>query len=163
MKVLNYTSHYELIDLIQSPSKNTYRCRVLYDDNSFNIEYIAYKDKKIRSLKIVQSNTIEYALKYENRDALNTLFEKREDCDDIAIIKNGYLTDTTIANIALFDGINWYTPKSPLLHGTTRQRLLNNGTIIEKDIPITSIASYKKCAIFNAMIGFVELEDGIIF
>ncbi len=162
-KMLGFKSKYNLLSLIQAPKKGTYRCRIIYDDVNINITYLPYKTKNILSLKVVQDNSIEYALKYENRDALNTLLERKADCDDIAIIKNGYLTDTTIANIALFDGEHWHTPKRPLLHGTTRQRLLDNGTIIEKDIALMSISSYEKCAIFNAMIGFVELEDGIIF
>ncbi len=162
MATLNYQSEYNLASLIQAPKKGTYRCRIIYDNDNIRIEYLPYQAKSIRSLKVVTDNSVEYALKYTNRDQLNALFKLRGSCDDIAIIKNGYLTDTTIANIALFDTKQWYTPKRPLLHGTTRQRLLDNGTIIEKEITLASIPSYEKCAVFNAMMGFVELEDGII-
>ncbi|MEA2111394.1 MAG: aminotransferase class IV [Campylobacterota bacterium] len=163
MKVLNYSTHYDLKSLIVPPKKGTFRCRVLYSNSSINIEYIPYETKKISSLKVVTDDNILYDLKYENRNSLNKLFNLRGNCDDIAIIKNGHLTDSTIANIALFDGEHWYTPNTPLLHGTTRQRLLDNQTIFTKEIPESTIATYKKSAIFNAMIGFVELEDGIIF
>ncbi len=162
MMTLNYHHNYKLSSLLHPPKKGTYRCRVVYDDMNIEVEYIPYTLKKIRSLKIVEDNSIEYSLKYENRDALNALFKLKDDCDDIAIIKNGYLTDTTIANIALFNGEQWHTPKQPLLCGTTRQRLLENGTIVERDISLSSIPSYKKCAVFNAMTDFVELENGII-
>ena len=41
---------------------------------------------------------------------------KREQ-DEILITRNGLLTDTSIANIALFNGKEWHTPKHPLLKG----------------------------------------------
>ena len=37
---------------------------------------------------------------------------KREQ-DEILITRNGLLTDTSIANIALFNGKEWHTPKHP--------------------------------------------------
>ena len=50
------------------------------------------------------------------------------------IVKDGYLTDTSIANIALYDGYTWFTPAHPLLRGTKRAELLNKQLIVEKDI-----------------------------
>jgi 4-amino-4-deoxychorismate lyase len=163
METLGYDSCYELKTLLQAPKRGVYRCRVVYDNTDINIQYLPYTTKKMRSLKVVHDDTIEYALKYEKRDTLNRLFKQKGACDDVLIIKNGYITDTTIANIALFDGKNWLTPKKPLLKGTTRQRLLENGILIEKDIRLVDLKSFQQYAIFNALMGFVELEDGIIF
>ncbi len=148
---------------LKPPPHGVYRCRVVYSATDMTIEYLPYRQRTLKSLKIVEADTLEYALKYADRTALNQLFEQRECCDDVAIIKNGYLTDTTLANIALFDGKRWYTPKQPLLYGTTRQRLLDHHKLIERDIPVHTIRDYEKYAVFNAMIGFVELENGIIF
>jgi 4-amino-4-deoxychorismate lyase len=162
MHALHYRSRYDLVSLLSPPNNGTYRCRVIYDDHDISIEYLPYILRPIRSLKAIHADTIEYGLKYLNRDALNVLFEQKESCDDIAIIKNGCLTDTSIANIALFDGQQWCTPKQPLLHGTTRQRLLQSKKIIEKEIPYESISSYTRCGVFNAMTDFIEVENGII-
>ena len=81
-------------------------------------------------------------------------FDKRESCDDILIVKNGYITDTSIANIALYDGNSWITPKVPLLKGTTRQRYLDNAKILESDIKVQDLKKFSKIALLNAMIDF---------
>ena len=64
------------------------------------------------------------------------MFLIRQDKDDILIVKNGLLTDTSIANIALYDGNDWYTPLHPLLKGTKRAELLDKGVLKEKEIKI---------------------------
>ena len=51
-------------------------------------------------------------------------------------IKNGIITDTSIANIAIFyDGV-WITSKNSLLNGTTKDRLIEEKKLIEKDISV---------------------------
>ena len=64
-----------------------------------------------------------YDLKYFDRKIFDDL-KKNIKADDILIIKNGFITDTSIANILFFDGKKWITPKKPLLKGTVRERLL---------------------------------------
>jgi len=79
---------------------------------------------------------------------------QKEQCDDILIIKKGLVSDTSIANIAFYDGKLWFTPKAALLKGTCRTRLLLEGKIIEKEIRVEDIKKYKKIALMNAMIDF---------
>jgi 4-amino-4-deoxychorismate lyase len=64
------------------------------------------------------------------------------------------VTDTSIANVAFYKDGLWFTPKKPLLEGTTRARLLNAGKIIEKDIGVKELKNYSKVALMNAMIDF---------
>ena len=73
------------------------------------------------------------------------------------IVRDGLLTDTSIANVALYDGHEWLTPTHPLLRGTKRAELLARKAIREADIPADSIFSYSKIALFNAMIDFEVL------
>ena len=89
---------------------------------------------EISSFKIIHAD-IEYPLKYEDRHEINHLFGQKGDADEIIIIKNGLVTDTSIANLAFFDKGQWITPAQPLLNGTTRQRLLDENKIICADIP----------------------------
>ncbi len=42
--------------------------------------------------------------------------------DEVIVEKDGYLTDTTIANIAFFDGKRWITPKIHYLEGLLERR-----------------------------------------
>lgn len=70
--------------------------------------------------------------------------------------------DTTIANIALYIENQWLTPQVPLLHGTTRARLLDEGFLSPAPLTPNHLADATKIAVMNAMIGFVEIENGII-
>jgi len=100
------TDRLDLSSLIQAPPKGLYRCRILYDEKIHSVEYIPYSPKEIHRLKIVSSD-LEYEHKYANRDTLNKLLQAQPDTDDILIEKEGYLTDTSIANIAFYDGKQW--------------------------------------------------------
>ena len=73
-------------------------------------------------------------------------------------MKQGLLTDTSIANIALSDGTHWYTPAHPLLKGTKRAALLEEGILQEKDIRPEDLPSFSTVRLFNAMIDWGELE-----
>ena len=106
----------------------------------------------------MQANTIDYTYKSAGREPLNCLFALRGACDDILIVKQGLLTDTSIANIALWDGCEWHTPAQPLLAGTQRRHLLDSGQIKETDIPVASLGNYRHIRLFNALIPFGEVE-----
>lgn len=148
----------DLSTFIHPPQEGLYRCRVLYAKELHSIEYIQYTEKDIHVLKIVPSQ-IEYKFKYANRDALNALLLSHQDADDIIIEKDGYLTDTTIANIAFYDGKQWFTPSVPLLKGTMREKLLNENFLQTKDIKKGDLHLYSQVALMNAMIGFKVLHD----
>lgn len=113
-----------------------------------------YEAKNITSLKIVYDNAIEYAYKFEDRSVLNNLFSQRNDCDDILIIKNGLVTDSSYSNVVFFDGARWITSAKPLLAGTMRQYLLDTGAIFEDEIRVEQISLFKKVRLINALLGF---------
>ncbi len=147
----------ELSDYLSPPPQGTYRCRILYAQKIQSIEYIPYRPKPIQRLKVV-SSSVEYPLKYANRDALNELLLRHPDVDEVIIEKDGFLTDTTISNIAFFDGTKWYTPHKPLLKGTMRQKLLDEGFLQTKAIRKEDISHYQQVALINAMLGFSILN-----
>lgn len=146
-----------LFSLIDAPKTGLYRCRILYGEVLHSIEYIPYTPKEIQRLKIVSSD-IEYSLKYADRDALNALLQSNNDVDEVIIEKNGYLTDTTISNIAFLDGNQWVTPTKPLLEGTMRAKLIDEGFLQPKEIKKEDIHNYSQVALMNAMIGFKILN-----
>jgi 4-amino-4-deoxychorismate lyase len=143
---------------IKAPKEGLYRCRVIYAENIQSIEYLPYKVKKIQILKIVSSH-INYEHKYANRDEINQLVASNPDADDILIEKEGYIADTSIANIAFYDGTSWFTPAQPLLKGTMRQQLIDNGFLQTRDIKAEDISTYAKVALMNSMIGFNIIKD----
>jgi len=153
---------YDLKELIAPPDSQTYRCRFLYSHKGFEVEYIPYAIRIITKLKLIEDNGLDYSYKYADRKALDRLFQMRGDADDIIITKNGLLTDTSIANIALCLNGQWFTPTNPLLKGTTRERLMDQGIIQTADLTIDDLERSEKIALMNAMIGFAELDNGII-
>jgi 4-amino-4-deoxychorismate lyase len=153
---------FSVIDLaskLSAPSKRgTFRCRVLYGQEIEHIEYLPYTPKEIKSLRIIASD-IEYRHKYANREAFEALLASTPKADDVIIEKEGLLTDTTIANIALFKEGKWYTPKKPLLEGTMRAKFLDRGILHPKDITKDELDTYTHVALINAMIGFKILNN----
>ena len=155
--LFNSTDILDLFSIINAPQTGLYRCRILYEESLHSIEYIPYIPKEITRLKIVSSD-IEYSLKYANRDTLNALLESNQDVDEVIIEKNGYLTDTTISNIAFFDGKQWLTPEKPLLEGTMRAKLIDEGFLQTMQIKKEEHQNYSQVALINAMIGFKFLN-----
>lgn len=133
------------------------KCRVIYGAEIVSVTYSPYGMRPVTSLKTVICDEIDYRLKSLDRSSIDALFATRGKCDDILIIKEGLVTDTSIANVALFDGKSWYTPKTPLLAGVRRSRLIAEGIIEERDIEAADIEKYCRIALFNAMIDFGEI------
>ena len=151
-----------LKEIIKPQDFGVLRCRIIYDKDTYSVEYLPYQKREIKTLKLVFDDTVEYAQKSENREKLNTLLEQKEDCDDVLIVKEGLITDTTIANIAFFDGDIWLTPKQPLLEGTMRAKLLDEKKIFATYISYKDIYKFKKVALMNAMIDFdIITQDNI--
>jgi 4-amino-4-deoxychorismate lyase len=152
----NEISISNLISNQASSLKALHKCRIIYGNEVVKTEFLPYTPKPIHSLKIVEENLIDYSLKYENRNQINKLFLQRQQCDDILIIKNGFVSDTSYCNIIFYDGEKYFTPTTALLKGCKRQSLLNKGIIQEDEIRLTDIRLFKKAILINSMI---ELED----
>jgi 4-amino-4-deoxychorismate lyase len=139
------------IEIPENCKTGLFRCRVIYADEIEIIEFLSHQIRNISSLKLVTDNHIDYHLKYANREALQNLFDKREGCDDILIIKNGCITDSFTANPVFFDGKTWWTPDTPLLPGTQRARLLREKKISECRITADDLPKYIMAGLINAL------------
>lgn len=58
----------------------------------------------------------------------------------------------------ILHGHQWLTPAHPLLAGTKRAFLLDQGAITEKDLTPDDLMKAEKIRLFNAMIDFGEIE-----
>ncbi|MFA5461574.1 MAG: aminotransferase class IV family protein [Sulfurimonas sp.] len=143
---------------LNPPKSGLYRCRLTYDLSKtlheIYVTYHEYKKREINSLKLVYDDEITYDLKSTQRERLDALYDLRESCDDVLIVKNSLITDTTIANIAFYNSKKWLTPALPLLKGTTRERLLRENKIYEANIHVEDLKSFSHVALMNAMIDF---------
>lgn len=133
------------------------KCRIVYGKRVEEITYASYQVRGVSSLRLIADDLIDYTYKKADRKDLNSLFSQRGTADDILVIKNGYLTDTSIANIALYQRNTWFTPAHPLLKGIRRAELLEKRLIIEKDIPLSQIKDYSYIMLFNAMIDWGQI------
>jgi 4-amino-4-deoxychorismate lyase len=147
------------IEAANTPTEGLYKCRVIYSDKIHKVEFHPYQKRSVNSIKLVRDNEIEYDHKYEDRKRLNELFDLRGECDDIIIIKNGFVTDASSSNVALLKNGQWYTPSSYLLPGTKRANLIKNGNLVEKEISEDGLFTYEKVCLINAM---VDLMEGMI-
>lgn len=149
----------KVLSIPENCSIGIFKVRVLYGPVLGRVEIEPYFFRPILSLKVVQHEHIDYHLKYTDRQILQELYARRGDCDDIIIVKNGLVTDSFAANLLFFDGERWFTPSTPLLKGTKRQFLLDQGIVFEKEISVEDIRSYQKVGLINAMVNFEEMPE----
>lgn len=147
----------EVLSNHKTPTDNWVKCKLIYDTQVREISFQPYIPRKIKSLKIVENNEINYSLKYNDRETINKLFNLRESNDDIIIVKNGFITDSSYSNLIFWDGHNWFTPSTPLLKGVQRQYLLSQCKIIERDIKVSDLKKFKKVGLINAMMDFNDM------
>ncbi|MEX0275636.1 MAG: aminotransferase class IV [Flavobacteriaceae bacterium] len=128
--------------------------RISYGKQSKEAVFIKYQKNPPNTLKVVQDDTLDYSLKYSDRRQLDHLRGLHKGFDDVLIVKNGFVTDTSYANIVFFDGCQWHTPSTYLLNGTCRRRLLVEKAIRETEIRPSDLQNYQGFQIINAMLGF---------
>jgi len=149
----------QLEEYIYPPNDKLLKCKVIYDDSGIlDIQYAEYNKKDISTFKLIYDDNIKYSKKYLNRDCIDKL-KKNITEDEIIIVKDGLITDTSIANIAILYNDIWITSKKPLLIGTSRNRYIDNNLIIPKDITVKMLKESKKIALLNAMIDFDILNN----
>lgn len=135
------------------------KCSITYHENITNIVFSEYVARKILSLKLVESD-INYTFKFSDRLALNTLLEKKENADEILIIQNNCITDTTFSNVVFQRNNTFFTPDTYLLNGTKRQKLLQKKKIEETRITVDDLATFDTFFLVNAMLD-IEDQEGM--
>lgn len=134
------------------------RCRLTYGNRVEAVEYFPYTVRSVHSLKLVYDDKVDYRFKWADRSVLDRLFAQRGEADEVLIVRHGLLTDTSIANVALCNGKEWHTPSVPLLEGTHRMRLLEEGRVRACPVEAARLTEYSRIRLFNAMIRFGEVE-----
>ena len=153
----------QVVVIPESLQDIVYKCRVLYGKQIEAVEFQPYTPKKVKTLQLLEDNEIDYRYKYENRLDFDHLLAGKGLADDILIVKNGCVTDTSYSNIVFFDGKRWVTPDTFLLNGTQRQRLLAEGAIDVAHITPADLKYYSQAKLINAMLDFEETESVVIW
>lgn len=160
--VFGVTKEPDLEKLIVVPEfakTGVFKCRLIYDDKSCNVEFIPYSFKPVSSLRLIIDDNICYPYKYVARDNIKRLMDMKGDCDDILIVKNGMVTDSSYANVVFSDSTGkCVTPATFLLPGTRRASLLSQGLITEASISSSDIKKYTEVKLINAMLGLDDTQ-----
>ena len=83
--------------------------------------------------------------------------KQKSKADEIIIVKNNHLTDTSYSNVLFKKRKEWFTPKTYLLNGVQRQNLLKNKKIKEAEITLQNLKEYSHFQIINAMNDFDDM------
>ena len=153
----------DLYELAKAYTNGLFKARVTYADQISKIEVEPYQLKEIKRVRMVEIEDFEYLYKSTDRTFFNEKLKKQAGFDDILMINEGFITDTSYCNISLYDGEQWYTPKSYLLPGTKRAALIEKGIIQEKEIRQKDISSFYKIVFLNAMRDFEMIHEFTIF
>lgn len=142
----------QLVPAEMQQKRGVFKLRVVYskDIEAFSID--PYVPRTIKRLQLLDGGEIDYRFKYEDRSAIEKLLGLRADCDDILIIKEGYVTDTSYTNVVFAKGVDLFTPDTFLLNGVKRRSLLRDGVIKERKIRVEDIKDYDGCYLINAML-----------
>jgi 4-amino-4-deoxychorismate lyase len=149
---------FNLQDFITLPDHldhGIYKCRIVYAKTVEHVEFERYTLQRICTLQIVEDDTIQYSHKYLDRSCIESL-KRSGDADDILLVKNGFVSDVSFANIAFYNGKNWTTPSNPLLNGTKRQLLIKTGVIREEEIRCGDLDRFTHAALINAMLDLYD-------
>jgi 4-amino-4-deoxychorismate lyase len=130
----------------------TVKCSVAYGIEIIDVKFDLYQIRPVNSLQIVNDNVIDYSFKYADRANLNTLFQMRGQSDDILIVKDGLITDTSYANIIFNRNEKWYSPQNPLLRGTRLEFYLQENRITPALLHPKDLSFFSEARIINAMI-----------
>lgn len=150
----NSSPSFKLREVISVPKKfstGLVKLRFLYSKDDFRLAFSDYEYRIVSTLRIIENNDINYEFKFTNRHEIELLLKQKGDFDDILIVKNNLITDTSIANIVFHNTDGWLTPASPLLKGTCRQRLLFEGKIQEAVIRLSDLKIFDSFCLINAM------------
>lgn len=140
------------------PRQGLFKCRIAYGLALDRPEFIPYHKKDIRSLRLIDAGDLDYRFKSNDRSAIDALLAQKQDCDDVLMVKNGLITDSSYCNIVFYSNQGWFTPDMPLLPGVQREQLLRNYRIRPRRIRPEDLTNYLSYKLINAMMPFDEAD-----
>ena len=147
----------DLFSSLQHDEDGLFKFRIEYDlENNFKTQMIPYAISKVNDFELVTDNQIEYHFKYLDRTCFLRHKEKSH-ANEIIIIKNNTVTDSSYANLLFLKNKIWYTPKSYLLNGVMRQHLLQSKSVKETEITLDNIKEFTHFQIINALNDFDDV------
>lgn len=148
---------YSLFVNLENDEDGLYKFRIEYDvDNNFKTQIIPYAISEHDDFELVIDNEIDYSFKSADRMQFQKL-KRDSGADEIIIIKENQITDTSYSNLLFLKDKSWFTPKTYLLNGVMRQSLLSSKKIEETEITINNIKDFSHFQLINALNDFDEM------
>jgi 4-amino-4-deoxychorismate lyase len=153
----NYLDLDKLFKDLEHDEDGLYKLRIVYDLNSkFTLNLIPYAYSEITQISLVENNTLSYSFKFEDRKIFETMKNKAKS-EEIIIVKNNHITDSSYANLLFLKDKKWFTPTTYLLNGVQRQNLLNAKKVKETEINLQNLKEFSHFQLINVMLDFNEI------
>lgn len=147
----------EIFRDLQIEDNGLFKLRIVYDLNAnFTTQLIPYAISEIHDFQLVENNSFDYSFKFEDRKE----FEKMKTAaktEEIIIVKNNHITDTSFSNLLFLKDKHWYTPSTYLLNGVQRQHLLAEKQIREAEITLHNLRDFTHFQLINSMNDFDDM------
>jgi 4-amino-4-deoxychorismate lyase len=148
-----------LVKLLPSPPKQgVYKLTLLYSDSVISAEFSPFEKPVIKTLAMVDAGPFDYIFKSWNRDQLKAIRDF-SGADEALIVRNGFVTNTTEANIVFRDPAGaLFTPLHYIHSGTKREYYIRNKTVTAYPIKQTQMDCYETVILVNSML---DIEDDV--
>lgn len=147
----------KIYKVLEHDGDGLFKLKISYDlDKNFRTQIIPYAISEFDSFKLVENNSFDYSFKFEDRAPLELMLRQAK-TDEIIIVKNNHITDTSFSNILFKKGKDWYTPTTCLLNGVQRQHLLKSKKIKQAEITVQNLNEYSHFQLINAMNDFGDM------
>jgi len=141
---------------LKNDGDGLFKLRIVYDlERKVRTQLIPYALPEIHSFQLVENNSYDYSFKFEDRKELERMKMKAK-AEEIIIVKNNHITDTSYSNLLFKKGKDWFTPATYLLNGVQRQNLLKQKKVKETEITLQNIKDFSHFQLINALNDFNE-------
>ncbi|WP_426274782.1 aminotransferase class IV [Chryseobacterium sp. S-02] len=147
----------KIYEHLEHDEDGLFKLRLVYDlDKKLRTQMIPYAIPEIADFQLVENNSYDYSFKFEDRKELDKMKMKAK-AEEIIIVKNNHITDTSFSNLLFLKGKDWFTPSTYLLNGVQRQNLLKQKKIKETEITLQNIKQFSHFQLINALNDFDDM------
>lgn len=135
-------------------SNERQKLKLLYNHSTF--QFLLSQIEKISFSKfyLIHLSYFQYNYKYSDRLIFKNLKQQLVSDEEIIMVINNEITDTSFSNLCFYDGSGWFTPSKTLLNGTMRSHLIKEKIIATNKIQVDDLVKFSKFKMINALNNF---------
>ena len=135
-------------------AEQLYRLSYSYDREGVQeLRCLAYEPRQLQRLVLCElPEGFDYSYKYADRSFFDAVQAELQQGElPLFVRPDGSLSDTSYTNIVLRTAAGYRTPERPLLEGTERRRLLEEGRISAAELSVADLSACRGVYLINAM------------